>query len=77
LDAADPDRFGVGVGDDPVAVETKDGFGNLRDEAREVIVLGVGLTPETGAAIDGDRGGIGLSIEHEYAAQGVMLHLTG
>ena len=77
LDAADSDGFGVGVGDDPVAVEAENGLGNLRDEAREVIVLRVGLTPEASAPIDRDGGGRGHSIEHEYAAKEVMLHLTG
>jgi hypothetical protein len=77
LNAADSDGFGVGVGDDPVAVEAEDGLGNLRDEARQVIVLRVGLTPETSAPIDGDGGGIDHPFEHEYAAEEVMLHLTG
>ena len=69
LDAANSDGFGVGVGDDPLSVEAKDGFGNLRDETREGIILCIGLTPETSAAIDRDSRGIGLSIEHEFATK--------
>jgi hypothetical protein len=65
LDAIDSDRFGVGVGDNSVAVEAEDGFGDLRDEAGEVIVLRVGLAPEAGAPIDGDGGGICHPLEHE------------
>jgi len=77
LNTADSDGFGVGVGDDPVAVETEDGLGNLGDEAREVVILSVGFAPETSAPIDRDGSGFGHPFKHEYAAKEVMLHLTG
>ncbi len=75
-DAADSDGFGVGVSDDPVAVEAEDGLGNLSNKTRQVVALSVGLTPKTGASIDRDGGGISHPFKHEYAAKEVMLHLT-
>ena len=64
LEIKDARRFGVG-------------FGNLRKQARKIIVLRVGLTPETSAPIDRDGSGMSHPFEHEYAAEDVMLHLTG
>src|SRR5207302_11152507 len=75
--AADPDGLGVGVSDYPVAVEAEQSLRNLRDKTRQIVVLSVGLAPETSAPIDRDGGGINHPFKHEFAARKVMLHLTG